>query len=797
MNVIRSLTRLAAGALLLALPAACQSTPLDNVWPGCQVCTPRPRCRTAPPPLPSTTYAETYAEPTETYVSESTPTRPASGVPVEVRIDETISPVVDCNPIKTQHTLVVTVLDEMGNPMPGQRVEWMLSRFGDAVGDIVAHDDQYGTGAIAPVPGARPTNAGNKITNSLAVSVTNYGPELIDAGNNYPYTNSDGSRLPDFTVGRGQSWVTITATREGVTDLVAFVPAIRDGTKHKIFAKKIWADFDVQFPENAVNMLPEDTHRFPLRVRRSDDTGIPGQEVEAEILDGPGAVFEGAGGKSARLTTDAEGHAELVIRNVSGEAGTNRIKLTAHGSFYGESCPRTQIVEKVWQRVALEIDCQMPETTPMGRAFEKTITVRNTGDADAEDVVLDDTPGGGLSLEDAGAFPMEIGVIPAGESITRTVRLIANTAGTLTNNVSLRSARASAHSTCSIEVVQGQLEITKVCDPASAPAGSKINFIVTVSNTGQGPLENVQVVDEYPAGIQPASQNTTTLGTVLPGEAQEIVFTGIAQEAGTYRNTARATADGVEEATAQCTVEVVQCKLELEMTGPKQIWFGEEANFTLHVQNVGDGNAEGCSVRVNYGGCLGGGFEDFAVGPLAPGQTWEHSWLRKAVSVGPCTIEAESNCGQSCSMRRNAEVRVAGLTALQLEMIDKAADGTEDGVFDVGETFLYVLRIENDGGTAQTPEMFIEWLLPPELEFIMGRSIAGDVEVTGADQRGRSGAFVLPVGGAIDFEIQVRALQAPRSTLTMATATVRRQSDNEELAKDIESSTIKPARTDR
>ena len=74
------------------------------------------------------------------------------------------------------------------------------------------------------------------------MSVTNYDSQSIDAGNNYPYLSPDGKRLPDIVVGRGQSWITITSGREGITEIIAFVPAIRDGTRHKIWAKKIWAD---------------------------------------------------------------------------------------------------------------------------------------------------------------------------------------------------------------------------------------------------------------------------------------------------------------------------------------------------------------------------------------------------------------------------------------------------------------------------------------------------------------------------------------------------------------------------
>ena len=761
-------------AMSFLLATSCRSTPLDKIWPGCPTCTPDCPQPVACPP---------------TAVSPQVDCGP-DRVPTEVVIDESISPAVDCNPIMTQHTLVATVLDQFGQPMAGQRVEWILGRFGDAVGDIIAVDDQYGSGTIAPIANARVTNAGNKFDNTYVASVTNYGPELIDAGNNFPYTNADGSRLPDFTVGVGQSWCTISSGREGVTDIIVYVPAIRDGTKHKIWAKKIWADFAVEFPADAVNLLPEDTHRFPVRVHRSDGTGIPGQTIEAEILDGPAAIFQGAGGTTTRVTSNADGIAELVVRNTAGAPGVNRIKITAVGGFYGESCPRSQIVEKRWQRVALEVACTMPATAPLGRPFEKTITVTNTGDAPAENVILEDTPGGALAFAGGESFPMDLGTIPAGETVTRTIRMVGNAAGTFTNSVAARGGTASAQSGCSVEIVQGQLEITKVCDPARTQAGSRVSFIVTVSNTGRGPLENVVVTDRYPAGITPASQDRTTLGTLLPGESQEIVFAGTADEPGSYTNTAVATADGVPEATATCSLEVVQCQLEMQLIGPETIYFGEPGNFTLEVKNIGDGDASGCTVRITYGGCLGGGFEDFEIGPLAPGEVWRKDWSRTAQTVGPCSIRADSSCGTSCTKYAEGQLSVNGLTALQVEMIDKALDGSEAGVFRVGETFLYRVRIENDAGTEATPEMFADWMLPPELEFISGRSLDGRVDVTGTGRAAKSGRFVLPVGGAIDFEITVRAVSAPASTLTKTTMIVRRASDEADLADETESTTI-------
>src|SRR5262245_16140626 len=108
---------------------------------------------------------------------------PTGAIPASVEWDERVSPAIDCNPVHTQHTLVVTVRDACGHPLAGQRVEWILARQQSAVGDIVAVDDQYGVGAIAPITqnGYAATNNGNKVDNHYAVSVTNFEDELIDA----------------------------------------------------------------------------------------------------------------------------------------------------------------------------------------------------------------------------------------------------------------------------------------------------------------------------------------------------------------------------------------------------------------------------------------------------------------------------------------------------------------------------------------------------------------------------------------------------------------------------------------
>ncbi len=777
LRLVPRLGPVAWASMALVLLGACRTTPLDNIWPGCAPCATAP----ATGPVVATAPARVV--------------QPVGRVPARVEVDERVSPAVDCNPVRTQHTLVVTVFDSCGNPMPGQRVEWILARYPEAVGDIVAVDDQYGAGVIAPLANAIPSNAGNKIDNQYAVSVTNYGSELIDAANNHPYQGPNGARLPDITVGPGQSWVTITSSREGVTDLIVYVPAIRDGTKHKIFARKIWADYDVEFPADATNVLPEDEHTFPVRVFRTDGSGIPGQPVEAEVLDGPAAVFASSGDRVAQVLTNANGVAEVVLKNTTGQPGVNRVRLTAQGSFYGETCPRTRIVTKTWRKVALEVACSFPAggLPSVGKPFDKTITVTNTGDAPATDVVLDDEPAPGLVFADTSPFPVQVGTLAPGATHTQTVRVMAHEAGSYVDTVRATSSAGGAkvENTCGVEVVAGQLEITKTCQPSRVNAGQTVTFVVLVSNTGRGPLDNVEVRDIYPDGIEPTSQDHVSLGTLAAGESKEVQFSGVAETPGEHVNHARAVADGVEEKEASCTVEVVTCRLEMDLTGPDQVYFNEPANFTLVVRNAGDGDAEGCVVRVTTGACLGNIVRDFEVGPLGPGKSWTQDFSVNGTAVGSCEVQASSDCGARCQIRRDVSLRVTGLPALQVEMVDKALDGSEQGVFRVGETFLYRLTVLNDIGTEVTPDLVVSWTLPPELEFVSGRSDK-DAQVSGQGQTATSAAFSLGLKELITFDITVRVLSAPPSSLVKTTAVVARASDQMDLSNETESTSLRP-----
>lgn len=134
-------------------------------------------------------------------------------------------------------------------------------------------------------------------------------------------------------------------------------------------------------------------------------------------------------------------------------------------------------------------------------------------------------------------------------------------------------------------------------------------------------------------------------------------------------------------------------------------------------------------------------------------------------------------------------IEVIGLPAIQSEMSDKDIDGAEKGIFKVGESFLYVLDVQNDAGSTVTPDLKVEFTLPKELEFVSGTGERG-VTVTGSGQSASTSVFALGVNQKQRVTITVKVTSAPPSNLVQARASIK-TSSGVEVAEETESTTVK------
>ena len=200
----------------------------------------------------------------------------------------------DWNPVRTQHTFTIRVRQANGAPAANVPVEIILNRFGEAVGDIVSIE------------------GGAKVDNTFGNVTTNAAGEA------------------DFV---------ITATREGDTDVTAYVPSISDDDVHKVFAVKHWVDMDVICPPAMDTNQAGDPHDMKITVfkatRGFDVNGqvvepLPDREVTWRITDNdPSASFvSGSNVTQETTTTSADGEATLTLYQVTPAAGDNEVTIS-------------------------------------------------------------------------------------------------------------------------------------------------------------------------------------------------------------------------------------------------------------------------------------------------------------------------------------------------------------------------------------------------------------------------------------------------------------------------------------
>ncbi|MEW6356945.1 MAG: hypothetical protein AB1696_11495 [Planctomycetota bacterium] len=131
-----------------------------------------------------------------------------------------------------EQTLIATVLDKEGKPSPGQRVEWLVCRSPNGVGEIIAVDES----------GLFLADRGAKFDNANAITYTNQFDHALKKAR-------EGGVDFDTLLGKpgaqemkkGQTWITISAAAPGETHIMAYAPGIGSPAKSKAFAVIRWA----------------------------------------------------------------------------------------------------------------------------------------------------------------------------------------------------------------------------------------------------------------------------------------------------------------------------------------------------------------------------------------------------------------------------------------------------------------------------------------------------------------------------------------------------------------------------
>jgi len=413
-------------------------------------------------------------------------------------------------------------------------------------------------------------------------------------------------------------------------------------------------------------------------------------------------------------------------------------------------------------RVAKTVDDATPDE---GQTIAYTVTVTNSGPAQATNVSLDDVLPAGLTVgtvtPSAGtswsAPTWTVGALSSGASATLSIAATVDpeTSGqTITNtvtNISLdqTDSDATADTLAAPVTVNSDLDlnVVKTVDDPTPDEGQTVTYTVTVTNNGPAQATNVSLDDVLPTGLTAGtvtpsagtswSAPTWMIGTLVNG-ASATLDIQVTIDAGTSGSTITNTVTNVSlsqtdtDATADTPSAPVTVNGELDLHVAKTVDDatpdeGQTVNYTVTVTNNGPAQA----TSVSLDDTLPAGLTVGTVTPSA-GTSWSSpTWTIGTLSNGSSAtldIQATVDVGTAGTTITNTVTNVA----LDQTDSDATADTpsapisvasdldlhvskiVDDATPDEGQTVNYTVTVTNNG-PAQATSVSLDDVLPAGL----------------------------------------------------------------------------------
>lgn len=293
-----------------------------------------------------------------------------------------------------------------------------------------------------------------------------------------------------------------------------------------------------------------------------------------------------------------------------------------------------------------------------------------------------------------------------------------------------------------------------IAGPPSVVAGKAADYLVTLSNLGDTVAEEVQVRLALPTWVHVSGSETSSGEAAPPADgdgASHLVWT-VPSLAGKAREQLRLqllTTEGdafdlavdwtCRPATARATITVKRPQIEVALTGPGEMTFGETTSFTLSVSNPGTGDAEQVVVNLSTGD---GRTQPIQVGNVPAGHKKELPLEVVASQAGEMELHAKAtgDGGLVAQTTGKVLVRKAELN-VALEGPPLKYAGTEA---------LYLVTVANRGN-APAEQVGLALKLPAGAKYLGG--IEGAAMAAG---NLRWKVASLPAGSEKQYELRVQ-----------------------------------------
>jgi uncharacterized repeat protein (TIGR01451 family) len=512
-------------------------------------------------------------------------------------------------PVGSEVVVVAGLCDPDGYFVVREPIEYILSQ--ESVGHIVdVGEPGYGLTPLMFNRGSK------KLASNYAVGQT--------AAKTLTFTRGTIQPNDDFTVRRGQSWISVTSPSEGLSHVTVWAPNAQAWDLRRQTATIHWVDAQWTLPGPAI-VAAGHRHLLRTRVTRTSGAVARGWIVRYEILDGPPASLGTSGATRLDVPVDAQGEAVAELIPQGTTPGTTRIgiQIMRPGDQSGE--PAQMVIGRgttsvTWSAADLAIRVSGPANAGLNEVLTYRVEIHNPGDLPARNVLLRDVAppileylNSSPSGQPMGDFVQwDLGDLGPRETRMVEVNVRAKQNGDARYCFRVRAENDLQAESCARTRIFTSTLSVQMTGPETAEVGERVTYRIVIENTGSSPLSNVVLIDRFESGLRHTEGQSSPIerlvGTIQPGERRtDLAVSFIVTSAGRHCHTLEVSADGGHRSSVQrCVVATMPTRpavlprLEVRKSGPEQLTEGESGIFQLEVRNTGEATATNLRIVDRY-----------------------------------------------------------------------------------------------------------------------------------------------------------------------------------------------------
>jgi len=251
----------------------------------------------------------------------------------------------------------------------------------------------------------------------------------------------------------------------------------------------------------------------------------------------------------------------------------------------------------------LQVEVANPTDINVGKTAAFVVVVKNVGDTLAEGVLVRTTLPKTVDFERASIKPEAVeeggvrfylGDIKANSQKQITLSLLPTKKGPvdLGTRVSFSTSTQS-----SMRVRESKLKMA-IYGPEQAIYGKNVIYKLVVTNKGDGPAENVNIVPNVPESlmVDENAGRALTIGTLPAGQSREMTYSVGAIAQGTVDLAFAAVDANGNKSDVKTNLQILRPMLKVDIAGPTLRYLNRTGNYEIRVSNPGDAPATNIQV---------------------------------------------------------------------------------------------------------------------------------------------------------------------------------------------------------